>query len=92
MSEKASCRNPPFEILWQDDGVDEPDNIFARPPPSRENVTTSPMLGRITLYVYDTLGKDVGDTLQGLAIYDDLKGVLQRCVWCFPKVGKLTPE
>lgn len=63
MQERVVCRNPPLQILWQDDGVDELDNIFVQPPPSRENITTSPMLGKISIYVYDNLRKDVGDDL-----------------------------
>lgn len=63
MKERVFCRNPPLEIFWQDDGIDELDNIFTQPPASRENITTSPMLGEISIYVYDTLRKDVGDDL-----------------------------
>lgn len=64
MKDKATCRNPPLQLFWQDDGVDESDNMFMRPKPIRGNITTSPMLGKISIYVYETLRKDVGDDLE----------------------------
>jgi len=63
MNDRVTCRNPPLQIFWQDDGKDELDNMFSQPRASRENITTSPMLGNISIYFYETLRKDVGDDL-----------------------------
>mmetsp|Transcript_3126 Transcript_3126/g.6885 ORF Transcript_3126/g.6885 Transcript_3126/m.6885 type:complete len:559 (-) Transcript_3126:207-1883(-) len=64
MNDRVTCRNPPLQIFWQDDGLDEMDNMFAQPMPLRGNITTSPMLGNISIYVYETLRKDVGEDLE----------------------------
>eukprot|EP00584_Thalassiosira_punctigera_P025694 CAMPEP_0172557006 /NCGR_PEP_ID=MMETSP1067-20121228/70855_1 /TAXON_ID=265564 ORGANISM="Thalassiosira punctigera, Strain Tpunct2005C2" /NCGR_SAMPLE_ID=MMETSP1067 /ASSEMBLY_ACC=CAM_ASM_000444 /LENGTH=506 /DNA_ID=CAMNT_0013345967 /DNA_START=356 /DNA_END=1876 /DNA_ORIENTATION=- len=60
MNDRKVCKNPPLQIFWRDDGIDELDSIFAQPRMSRGNATTSPMLGRISIYFYETLRKDVG--------------------------------
>ncbi|KAL7536111.1 hypothetical protein ACHAXR_006921 [Thalassiosira sp. AJA248-18] len=37
--------------------------MFSQPRPLRGNITTSPMLGNISIYFYETLRKDVGEDL-----------------------------
>ena len=63
MEDRVVCKNPPIQIFWQDDGVDELDSVFAQPRISRGDATGSPMLGRISIYFYETLREDVGDRL-----------------------------
>lgn len=60
MNERALCRNPPLRLFWEDDGVDEVDNIFTQPRLSRGNATSSPAFGNLSIYFYTTLREDVG--------------------------------
>ena len=38
MKSRPNCRNPPLQIYWQDDEVDELDNVFSQPRPVRGNL------------------------------------------------------
>ena len=71
IKERATCKNPPLQIFWQDDGsIDEDlDNMFAQPKVQRGNITIiSPELqekyGNISIFVYETLRQDVGEELE----------------------------
>mmetsp|Transcript_31985 Transcript_31985/g.58611 ORF Transcript_31985/g.58611 Transcript_31985/m.58611 type:complete len:462 (-) Transcript_31985:453-1838(-) len=63
MKDRVVCRNPPIQIFWEDDGIDELDNIFAQTRMSRQNITTSQPPGSISIYFYESLRKDVGHDL-----------------------------
>mmetsp|Transcript_22200 Transcript_22200/g.46831 ORF Transcript_22200/g.46831 Transcript_22200/m.46831 type:complete len:550 (-) Transcript_22200:408-2057(-) len=60
---RVTCKNPPLKIFWQDDGVDELDNVFVQPKIQRENITYSPMMGNLTIFFYETLRPDMGADL-----------------------------
>ena len=84
MKDRRVCINPPIQIFWKDNNdtnEEQKDNMFARPVPQWGNISTSPV-SNITIYVYDTLRKDVGVELEEKmrAIYS-LKNNTDANVW-----------
>jgi len=63
MDREATCRNPPLEVFWEDNGIDEKDSMFVVPRPDRGNITSSPMMGKISIFFYKTIRNDIGEGL-----------------------------
>ena len=56
-------QKPPLEVFWEDNGIDENDSMFVVPRPECGNITSSPMMGKMSIFFYKTIRNDIGEGL-----------------------------